>query len=113
MKTHDFLPSRRRSVCLVLAVGAVTLCAGVADERSWATGARYVGAVLLAAGAARWAVRPLFISLRDLYASAHQQGYENGYQDGRRIGHPVLVNLDDYRRVSPGVDGPAATSEPG
>lgn len=94
---HEFIPSRRRGFCLMFIAGAAVFAVGVVADRNWPSDARFVGGALFVAGLARWSVRPIFISLRDLYASAHQQGYDQGWSEGRRTERPVLLHLDDYR----------------
>lgn len=60
------------------------------------------GAVLVAGNAAliRWAVRPMFIALRDLFEAGHQQGFDQGWNErGEQPVRPVTI-LDDYRAES-------------
>lgn len=97
MSSHDFRPSLRRDLCLLAAAGVAAAVASVAPDRDWKSGARVASAILLGGAMARWAVRPLFIPLRDLYASAHQQGFEQGWQEGRVRDLPKVVQLNEYR----------------
>lgn len=97
---NNFTPSQRFGVSSLIALGVTTLTAGAIKERDRATAARHVGAILILGGLIRWAIRPLFIQLRDLYASAHQQGFDQGWHEGRRSARPVVVELDDYRKDS-------------
>jgi hypothetical protein len=97
VKAHNYTPSKRFAYCAVLAVGGAILTVGLVADRDWASDARAIGEILIFGGVARWAIRPLFMSLRDLYASAHDQGYDQGWSDGRRTARPVVVPMDDYR----------------
>lgn len=100
MTAHDFTPSKRLAVCVVGACGVAIAAIGVASDRNWGADARYVGAILIAGAVGRWAVRPLFISMRDLYATAHQQGFDQGWHEGRLSALPSVVHLSDYREQS-------------
>lgn len=108
VKSHDFVPSQRLGLAFVLAVGAAAYVVGTAEDRDWMADIRRVGAMLLFAGFIRWAVRPIFISLRDIYVSAHQQGFDKGWQERGRGQRPVVVDLDEYRG-----NAELAPSEPG
>lgn len=73
-------PSRRANFCLLIAGGAAL--------------------IVLNAGLIRWAVRPMFIALRDLFEAGHQQGFDQGWNErGEQPLRPVSI-LDDYRAES-------------
>lgn len=97
MSAHNYTPSKRFAYCAVLALGTTALTVGLAADHDWAADARMVGEILIFGAVARWAIRPVFIALRDLYESAHQQGFDQGWHEGRRSARPVVINLEDYR----------------
>lgn len=97
MATRNFTPSRRLGFSSLIALGVILFAGGAITDRDRTAAARHTGAILILGGLVRWAVRPLFIQLRDLYASAHQQGFEQGWHEGRRSARPVVVPLNRRR----------------
>lgn len=93
-------PARRYDFSLLMIGGIALMGCALFDDHDWPSDLRFVGGILLLGGLIRWAVRPLFISVRDLYTAGVQQGHETGYQEGRRAHLQMVVPLtllEDYK----------------
>lgn len=66
------------------------------------------GAALLCWVSLMRAYRRLSVPLHDMYKAGYNRGEQHGYEEGRRIGRPVVLPLDLRIRRTTADDGSAS-----